>query len=112
MTVKPPGGPGTTPPLSPEVNEKKAVDAEKAFSLDSAGAAGRVPGDVAAEVTRAVREGGMTVAQAVEALVDKTLADPAFGRLPAERLEALRTELREVLASDPVLSSLAGQIGR
>jgi len=110
MTVKPPGGPGATPPVAPEVAQKKAPGPTEAFTPGAGPAA--VSGDLAAEVAKSVREGGMTVAQAVDALVDRTLRDPAFARLPAERLDALRTELRELLSSDPTLVGLAGQIGR
>lgn len=112
MTVKPPGGLPPTPPDLPATQAKKPVAGESFQVGGPAVEASRVPEDVAAEVTSAVREGRMTVEQAVETIVDRTLQDPAFARLSADRLEALRTELREVLASDPVLSTLTGQIAR
>jgi len=112
MTVKPPGGPTAPPPAVPEPKTGGPSGAESfQAALESSEAPARAT-EIASEIAQKVREGGMTVAQAVEALVDRTLADPAFSKLSAERLDALRTELRELIASDPTLASLSQQIAR
>jgi hypothetical protein len=71
-----------------------------------------VSSDLAAGVAQKVREGSMTVAQAVETIVDHTLADPALSALGPQRLAELREVLRAAVAEDPVLAQLAGQIAR
>ena len=113
MTVKPPGGPAAAPPIPPETPESKGPSGTDAFRAELERGDPTVPvSTVDSEVAQKVREGRMTVAEAVETLVDRTLQDPAFSKLAPERLEALRTELREVIASDPTLAGLAAQIGR
>jgi hypothetical protein len=112
MTVKPPGGPTAAPPTPPEEIHERAPASESFQSKLDASDVPAAAGEIATEVAKEVREGGMSIAQAVDRLVDRTLADPAFARLGAERLEALRTELRELIASDPTLKGLADQIAR
>ncbi len=111
MTVKPPGGPGGVPPIPPEPTPVAGPESKQPFSLEGAELP-RVSPDLAADVAGRVRDGSMTVEQAVESIVDRTLSDPAVAALGAERIAALREILRAAVAEDPVLAQLAGQIAR
>ncbi|MCA9577617.1 MAG: hypothetical protein R3B40_27515 [Polyangiales bacterium] len=66
----------------------------------------------AAELGAAVRAGALTPSQAVDALVADALASPEAQRLEPAGQKALEQHLRTMLAEDPSLLELVGDLSR
>jgi hypothetical protein len=86
-------GPVAGPPTGPEA--PTGVAASQAAA----------PGDPIAALAADVQAGRIEMSEAVERLVERTIAQLG-GRLSAEERAGLGAVLREALESDPVLSSL------
>lgn len=108
-SVKGPGGPGgVTPPpsLAPEKGERRASFRD--VSVDRQAGAPEV--EALDPVARALLDGSLDAEGAVDALVERAVAQGAAQGLTPEGVEALRAHLSNALREDPALAALVREL--